>query len=366
MIRSTTIYPIVVIVILASLILAACDSQAEATQEAVTEEGAAITTEASEPDPAEGEPEVAETEEAAQPTEEEEIVHEVMPETPLGSGSILTDRSTAVLASEGRALADNYQINILERPFAPDGMQYQANLDIVRAEISLNGDFLYISIFLEGEPTAGSETSYGVEFDLDVDGRGDWLIFGPAPTGDDWTTDGVRACTDQDEDVGGATPMRSDTPVESLTGYEDCVFDSGRGIGPDEAWIRIDPDNPKRVQIAVLHSLLGFDERFVWSVWADANGTDPGYFDYHDQITPEEAGSADITSENYPLKELGLFDNTCRWSYGFTPTGTEIGICTVPATPIPEGPTGCIKPAQPSADPCWFWDQDNCVWVCFN
>jgi hypothetical protein len=206
---------------------------------------------------------------------------------------------------------------------------------------------------------------YGVEFDLDIDGRGDWIVFGPAPTEDGWTTDGVQACRDEDEDVGGLTPMRSDPPAENLTGYEDCVFDSGRGISPDEAWIRIDPDNPERIQIAVMHSLLGFDERFVWSVWADANGTDPGFFDYHDQITAEEAGSADITSDNYPLKELGLFDNTCRWSYGFTPTGSEIGICTVPATPVPE-PSGCIKPAAPSADPCWWWDQANCTWVCFN
>jgi hypothetical protein len=176
----------------------------------------------------------------------------------------------------------------------------------------------------------------------------------------------VRACTDQDEDVGGVTPMRSDPPSDNLTGYDDCVFDSGRGVGPDEAWVRIDPDNPKRIQIAVMHSLLGFDERFVWSVWADANGTDPGFFDYNDQITPEEAGSADITSDNYPLKALGLFDNTCRWSYGFTPTGLEVGICSVPPTPVPESPTGCVKPPRPSSDPCWWWVPAACEWQCYN
>lgn len=359
--RSFTIFITLLVV---SFLLVACNSPTEEATETEVGNGAAITTEAVESEVSGAESNAVETEDN-DPIPE--IVHIVTPDGPLGSGSILTDRSTASLAQEGRALADNFEINIFERPFTPEEMLYQPELDIVRAELSLNGDFLYISILLEGTPSPESLAVYGVEIDLDIDGRGDWLIFGASPAVEGWTTDGVRACNDQDEDVGGATAMRSDPPNESLTGYENCVFDSGIGISPDEAWIRVDPENPKRIQIALLHSLLGFDERFVWSVFADANGIEPGFFDYHDQLTPEEAGSADITSLNYPLKALGLFDNTCRWSYGFTPTGLEVGICLVPATPAPESqPSGCVQPPPPDSSPCWIWFQNSCQWICFN
>lgn len=364
MIQRSKAFTILIVVLLASVILVACDSQGDVTQESETESADSITTEISEPETAEGVTDAVETEDPEPP---EAITHVLIPESPLGSGSILTDRSTAVFASEGRALADNFEINILERPFTPEDMEYRPELDIVRAEISLNGDFLYISILLEGTPNSEDNATYGIEFDLDTDGRGDWLVFGSTPLNEGWTTDGVRACTDEDEDVGGARAMRSDPPNESLTGYENCVFDSGQGISPDEAWIRMDPDNSNRIQIAVLHSLVGFDEGFVWSVFADANGTEPSFFDYHDQITLQEAGSADITNENYPLNALGLFDNTCRWSYGFTPTGLEIGICQVPATPAPASqPSGCVQPPPPSSDPCWIWFQDSCQWICYN
>lgn len=364
MIRRTKAHTIIIAAFLAGVILVACKSEGEVAQESETESAETIATEVSEPQTTEVEPDAAETEE---PNPPEAISHLITPDSPLGSGSILTDRSTAVLAPEGRALADNYEINILERPFTPEDMQYQPELDVVRAEISLNGEFLYISILLEGTPVSDGIAVYGIEFDLDVDGRGDWLVFGRTPSNEGWTTDGVRACTDEDEDVGGTRPMRSDPPNESLTGYENCVFDSGQGISPDEAWVRVDPENPNRIQIAVLHSLIGFDDSFVWSVFADGNGTEPTFFDYHDQITPQEAGSADITSDNYPLNALGSFDNTCRWSYGFTPTGLEIGICQVPATPAaaPQ-PSGCVMPPPPTADPCWIWFQDTCQWVCYN
>jgi hypothetical protein len=46
-----------------------------------------------------------------------------------------------------------------------------------------------------------------------------------------------------------------------------------------------------------------------------------------------QAGSP-LAGSNYPLKALYLVDNTCRWKYGFTPTGNEIGLC----------PTGKAQP----------------------
>jgi len=71
--------------------------------------------------------------------------------------------------------------------------------------------------------------------------HGDWLVLADAPPDSEWTTDGVRACRDANGDVGGPTAMIPDGPHASRDGYEDCVFDSGYGIGPDEAWIRRDP-----------------------------------------------------------------------------------------------------------------------------
>jgi hypothetical protein len=89
------------------------------------------------------------------------------------------------------------------------------------------------------------------------------------------------------------------------------------------------------VQIAFLFSLIGSDGQFTWGAWSDDAIQDPGWFDYHDHFTLAEAGSPASESSNYPLKAMPLMDNTCRWGYGFTPTGTEIGVCYVPPTPTP-------------------------------
>ena len=233
------------------------------------------------------------------------------------------------------------------------------------AEISKNGPFIYVSIRLEQGPDADSEALYGVELDLDVDGRGDWLILAAAPASGDWTVEGVQACRDANEDIGASTPMRSDEPNQSLTGYEDCVFNSGQGISPDEAWVRLAPNDPNLVEIAFLHSLIDEDPQFMWGVWADAGQQAPGQFDYHDQFTLEEAGSAEASSEYYPLKELAQVDNSCRWTYGFSPSGSEPGICTLPATPVPTTPPDtCVKGESPG--PGYYWDDERCQWRIMN
>ncbi len=247
-------------------------------------------------------------------------------------------------------------------------MKYRGYLDISQAVISENGAFLYVTIDLHEALPSDAQARYAVEIDTDEDGRGDWLVSAQAPSDTEWTVQGVLACRDLDEDVGGATPMRADTPSESLTGYEDCVFDSGVGISPDEAWVRLEPGALDRVQIALLHSLIGSDANFVWGVWAAELGSlDPEHFDYHDRLTLVEAGSPIGNNENYPLKALALVDNTCRWTFGFTPSGSEPGICLLPPTATPEPVDNtCVKPPRPSSDSCWIWVADKCEWQCFN
>lgn len=272
---------------------------------------------------------------AVEPTATPTVEHRVFPTSPGGVASFMTDRSTSALASERRAIADNFDINLLERPFTSSEMNYKDYLDITRGELSLNGPFVYVTIYLEGSAPADAEPAYGVEVDTDLDGHGDWLIMGLVPPGSDWTTDGVRACRDANGDVGGPTPMRSDSPNSARDGYEDCVFENGYGIGPDEAWIRRDPGQSDRVQIAFMFSLIGSDGEFLWGAWADEGVKEPGWFDYHDHFTFPEAGSPASNSSEYPIKALALVDNTCRWGYGFKPTGSEPGACFIPPTPTP-------------------------------
>lgn len=269
------------------------------------------------------------------PTPTATVDHQVIPTNPGSVQSFMTDRSTAALAGERRAIADNFDINLLERPFSAESMDYKDYLDITRAELSLNPPFVYVTIYLEGGAPTDNTAAYGVEVDTDIDGHGDWLILGVVPADSTWTTTGVRACRDANGDVGGPTPMRTDLPHASRDGYEDCVFDSGYGVGPDEAWIRRDPSHADRVQIAFLFSLIGSDGQFMWGAWADEDIQEPEWFDYHDHFTLVEAGSPASESSNYPLKAMALMDNTCRWGYGFNPTGTEIGVCYVPPTPTP-------------------------------
>ncbi len=266
------------------------------------------------------------------------LAHLTRPGEPGSIGSWITDSSSQAFAGERRAVFENFSANQLERPFTSEVMDYQAHLDIIRAELSLSAPWVYITIFMEGAPPADSQATYGVEIDLDLDGRGDWLIAGLVPPSSDWTTDGVRAYRDANNDVGGAAPMLSDAPDPNLDGYDDLVFDHGFGPDPDAAWIRRDPSDPDRVQLAFKHSLIDSDSDFLWGGWADESLGEAAWFDYHDHFTSAEAGSPLSGSSQYPLKALALVDNTCRWAFGFVPSGAEPGVCLIPSTPTPTKP----------------------------
>jgi hypothetical protein len=262
------------------------------------------------------------------------IVHVTMPGEPGFAARFMTDRSSSALAAEHRTIADDFFNGVLERPLTLPGMEYQPYLDLTRGEISAGGGWIYITLFLEGSPPAGASANYGVEVDLDLNGRGDWWIFGAAPATTAWTTDGVLAYRDANHDVGAANPVKSDAPGPTGDGYETLVFNAGAGTDPDAAWIRLAPSNSKNVQLAFKHSLIAGDPEFLWGIWADAS-PQAAWFDYNDHFTLEQAGSPLIENSNYPLKELSAVDSTCRWGYDFNPIGDEPGVCRVPATPTP-------------------------------
>ncbi|MDH5506951.1 MAG: hypothetical protein OEZ02_06995 [Anaerolineae bacterium] len=274
------------------------------------------------------------------------VMHVTTPSSPTVTNSFVTDRSSKSLASEKRANADNFEINLYERPFTAQDMDYQDYLDITRAEISLGSPWLYVTILVEGAPPQGSSAAYAVEIDLDMDGRGDRFITGIVPDGTDWTTDGVQVYRDFNQDVGGVKVMRVDAPHPGRDGYEDLLFDQGLGADPDTAWIRRDPSNPKQVQLAFKHAIIEGLNKFMWGVWADEGVKQPGWLDYHDHFTLAEAGSPASNSSEYPLKAMASVDNTCRWSYGFELTGTEPGACYIPPTPTPIPPTATPAPVS--------------------
>ena len=276
------------------------------------------------------------------------IVHTMIPGDPSNNvESDITDRDSSAFATQHRANGgENYTLNLYERPFNANTMDtYFPDLDITHTRLSRDSNWVYVTIHMTGQNQSGGlQEIYGVELDLNVDGRGDVLVMAANP-GAIWSTEGVRAWTDNNHDVGSSHPIQSDAPT-SGDGYETLVFDNGSGTDPDAAWARVSPTDQNSVQIAFKRSLINDDDHFTWGAWAiSASMFNQAWFDYNDHFTAAEAGSALIEqTQYYPIKAFAEVDNTCRWAVGFTPIGNEPGICPVPATPTPE-PT--ITPVIP-------------------
>ena len=313
-----------------SLFIVACSGQdSEAVQDAVAQGVAATLTKEAWLDG---------LEEEAQQTEEvietvtpspEPIIHEMIPGEPQEkANTYLTDFNSIDNAEAGFTYGDQFLINRFERPFTIEMEQYRGYLDIILANMMVNPPWIYVEIFLADQLPESSEAFYSIELDLDVDGRGDFLIQTRMPENEEWTVVGVRVFEDSDGDVGGENPVFSDPADENITGYELVIFDEGRGDDPDLAWVRRNPDDETNFQIAFKVSLtdaLGF----LWSVWADEGLRDPALFDYNDRYSFEEAGSPYPEHEFHPIQAINLVDSTCRSWYGFEPEGDEPGLCQV-------------------------------------
>lgn len=278
------------------------------------------------------------------------------------SASISTlsfDVDSSSTAPEQRApYGDSYDINRLERPFLQD-MSYVADLDIRNFSINKDADWYYISIKLVGtDPNNSLNINYGVEFDVDLDGFGDFIVIASPLFDTEWSTTTVSVHADKNHDTSGISSVKSDAPFNS-DGYETLVFDgsSADNEDPDLAWVRINADNNATLQFAVKKSLVG--ESFMYGVLADGGFKDVSMLDYVDRFSEEDAGSPIRDKPFYPLKELYAVDNTCRAAYGFTETGYEPMICPKepPPTPEPRNVTG----SNPGcANPSSYGDQSSC------
>lgn len=261
------------------------------------------------------------------PTPEVIITHEMVPDAPTGRDAFVSDLSSYDNALEKSTLGDYYQLNRVERPFSAGEMDYFGDLDLVRVDMDAKSPWFYITFVLADDLRETGDLHYGIELDLDANGRGDYLIWAALPADTGWTVAGVQVLEDGDGDVGGIYPAFMNEPDPDLNGYETVIFDAGLGEDPDLAWVRRDPDYLNQIQIAFKEDIPGL-LGFLWSAWADNGLMDPGMFEYNDQFTFEEAGSPTDEEIYYPLKEVAQVDSTCRSWYGFTPLGHEPGLCT--------------------------------------
>jgi hypothetical protein len=240
--------------------------------------------------------------------------------------AFLVDYNSIDYAADRITYGDNYDNNILERPFTANEMDYVGYIDIIRVNMKVTTTWIYVIIYLAQDLPEEGSMRYGLEFDMDVNGRGDYLIQTELPASQEWDVVGVQVYEDVDGDVGGGIPMYPDHSTSSHTGYDTLLFDGGEGDDPDLVWSRRDPEANNRLQFAIKYDLTA-NTGFLWSAWADAGLKAPDYFDYHDLYTEETAGSPYPDSPLYPIKNLALYDSTCRSSYGFTPLGNEPGLC---------------------------------------
>ncbi len=271
------------------------------------------------------------------------IVHTMIPGEVPGSVSIANDTNTQPNADLHFATAgDLFDLNRFERPFTQNGMVYLPALDIQELRIGKDPNWYYATLLLAGVDTATNSLNadYGLEIDLNKDGRGDILIWVRPPYSTDWSTTPVTVYTDPNGDVGGSNPLKSDASPTG-DGYEKVVFNGGQGADPDLAWVRLAPDSPNKIEFAFKPSLLNGTTAFLIGGWADAGLKDPSKFNYNDHFTLSEAGSALHGDANYPIKAVYALDSTCRAAVGFSPDGSEPLVCPLPAVPTP--PPACSE-----------------------
>ena len=282
---------------------------------------------------------------AAPPPTDPPVVEHVDFPASASASTLSYDVDSSGTAPEQRApYGDVYDLNRFERPFLHD-MTYVRDLDIRTFSISEDATWYYVSIeLIGGDPNNSQGINYGVEFDLDKDGFGDYVVVANPPFMQDWTAENVRVFADKNHNSAGASPLRSDAPF-TADGFETQIFDGSQSSNEDNdlAWVRINAGANATVQFAVKRSLVG--NIFMYGVFADGDMKDVSKMDYVDHIALQEAGSPLKDNSNYPLSILFAVDNTCMEAFGFAPTGFEPKVCPPPLPPSKQaGPDGTPPP----------------------
>jgi hypothetical protein len=215
------------------------------------------------------------------------------------------------------AWGDSLRLGILERPFTQTDMKYHPETDLISIMVSEDDNYYYFSLELndvgdEGYPSA----NYALEFDLDKNLKGDYLLWVSGDDSTEWNQADVNVLQDANKDVGGAVSVIPDAGAGD--GYEKVVFSADVTDQADLAWKRVDPQRPNVIQLAIQKTLL-VPGQFYWKAWADGNMVETGQFDFNDFYSNAEAGSPDLDSADYPVNQLNLMDSTCWSANGFQP-----------------------------------------------
>jgi len=261
--------------------------------------------------------------------------HTQTPPGATGTTRYITDPLTRDYAPQKKSPSgsDVYQNNRYERPYTAEAMEYLPDVDLTRVEMRIAPPWVFITFFIAGmRPEGTGRTMYGAEFDVNRDGRGEYLIWGASPADGKWTADRVEVWKDSNADVGGPSPQSTNAPWTGGNGYDQKIFPGGQGADPDLAWIR-QIEGGLKIQLAFKYSAIGNAPAFLWNGLADNGVRRPDWFDYNDHYTQGEAGSPlPLQADYYPLQALFGIDNTCRDAYGFSPAGSEAGLCLYEGT----------------------------------
>jgi len=275
------------------------------------------------------------------------------PNVPGEALSTIEDHSSLATAKEKTTSDDTLYLNLLERPFTAEEMKYLGFIDISLAELSKDGQWMYVVISVEEALPPGPVCFFGVEIDVDLDDRGDLLIWATLPKDDEWASDS-KIFFDKNDDVGGLMPYIAEPPDASWDGYDSNLPE---GV----AWIRRAPEDNQQVWLAFPTALLEGAKVFIWNVYAQAvpKGTqsslhmvsssqqeqalvfDQTKFHYNDFVHPSKAGSPIAESRFYPLEALSLVDNTCRQVFGGRLEQPRPGFCNYKIQQV-------VTPAEPA------------------
>jgi len=242
----------------------------------------------------------------------------------------VVDCNTRNLVTPGELIqpnpgCDNWEINRYERPFnAVDQDEYYPDLDIQFADFGRDSTWFYLRIAVYDLRPASQypEGVYGMELDLNQDGRGDVLVIvkGPGKEGEaKWSRKDVQIWKDSNATVGNMLPKQPDSPFTG-DGYDELVFDSGIGDDPNAAWSRAFFGGSAYVELAFKRNVINNADVFTWWVWTDMGVANPAGFDYHDSISHEDAGDANEGMTYFPTNLIYAVDNTCASLWGALPS----------------------------------------------
>lgn len=296
-------------------------------------------------------------EEAAEQTlpEATPITHTLIPGQPyyIGQQSIADCNTGRRLGGQYATLVeagcDVWENVKFERPLTDAG-DFEGALDINSAGMGYDSTWFFVKLQLFGS-VIGTGFAYGVELDTDFDGRGDYLITALDPgRHTEWSVGDVQVWQDQNDDVGGGQPGRADnTPGD---GYETLLFDSGVGLDPDLAWVRVLPETPEVVEFAFLPLLLGESGEFGWWTWSSRAVFDVLSFELPDMLEDELVSGIDNTCAYAYGGSLADLPNRCQI---FVPTSTPLSGC------IQRNDQWCNDNADPQGGGFpWWWDSVNC------